>query len=54
MYLIFLQDQIYQSGTPCFVISSSHSGFRPLPFRTLSMIVKDCSLLQALLDQIDS
>ena len=44
MYLIFLHDQMYQSGTSWAFISSSHSGFNPFPFRTLSMIVKESSL----------
>ncbi len=41
MYLIFLHDQIYHSGTPCSVIAASHSGFKPLPLRTDSIIVKE-------------
>ena len=40
MYLIFLQEPIYQSGTPFSVIAVIQSSFRPLPLRTLSMIVK--------------
>ena len=28
-------------GTPCAFIASIHSSFKPLPFRTLSMMVKD-------------
>ena len=49
MYLIFLQDQIYQSGTPFSFMASSHSGFRPLPLRTLSMMVKERALSTPLL-----
>ena len=38
-YLIFLQEPIYQSGTPAAIISSSAPGGSPLPFRTDSMIL---------------
>ncbi len=41
IYLIFLQEPIYQSGTPCAFIASIHSSFKPLPLRTLSIMVKD-------------
>ena len=41
MYLIFLHDQIYQSGTPTAFIASSISGYKPVPFRTLSIVVKE-------------
>ena len=41
MYLIFLQESMNQSGTLLSFISFSHSGFRPLPFRTLSMMVNE-------------
>ena len=40
MYLIFLQEEMYQSGTPASTISFSSSGVRPFPFRTISMILK--------------
>ena len=40
-YLIFLQEPIYQSGTPAATISSSAPSGNPLPFRTASMILKD-------------
>ena len=39
--MIFLQEPIYQSGTPAAVISSSAPSGSPLPFRTDSMILKD-------------
>ena len=32
---------MYQSSTPAAFMASIHSGFRPLPLRTLSMMVKD-------------
>ena len=44
MYCILLQDHIYQSGTPCSFIICSHSGVRPLPFLTFSIIVNASSL----------
>ncbi|EJW96116.1 hypothetical protein EVA_15777 [gut metagenome] len=40
MYLIFLQDQIYHSGTLCSLMVASHSSRSPFPFRTLSIMVK--------------
>ena len=41
MYLIFLHESMYQSGTFCAFIASSHSGLSPLPFRTAYMIVNE-------------
>ncbi len=42
MYLIFMQESLYQSGTPCSFMAakcSSVSSFFALPFRTISMIL---------------
>ena len=44
IYFIFSHDQMYQSGTPCAVISFFHSSLSPLPLRTDSMMVNDSSL----------
>ena len=41
MYLIFVQESINHSGTLFAFISVTHSSFKPLPLRTLSMIVND-------------
>ena len=38
--MIFLQEPMYQSGTPAAFISSSAPSGRPLPLRTDSMILK--------------
>ena len=47
--MIFSHDHIYQSGTPCAIISSFHSGqslhlpFATIPFLTASIILKALS-----------
>ena len=43
MYLIFLHESIYHSGTLFSLIISSWSGFNPFPLRTLSIILKALS-----------
>ena len=41
MYLIFLQESIYHSGTSFSLMRASCSGVNPFPLRTLSIILKD-------------
>ena len=40
MYLILWQESMAHWGTLCSLMASSHSGFRPRPLRTLSMMSK--------------